>query len=483
MKKLIALLLVILLSFSMSACSSNSNTQPNNSTPSVGISASPPTTSSDSSPSNAPSSGNNNTSSPTPTPTETPPTSQYDPVVFVTGIGGDERKETGYIRTMVTSVAYDNDGPISDSVADNEEVVEFRFLMMNISDEVIFIDKDDFSVKRDDFTLPYTSSFIFIAKDGEKVFSDIVELEPQAILNGFATIILQEGWKDINLVHSSQHPTMGESITNMLFSQDNVSGEWIPKPSEPERVTVPEGVIFEQDGVRITLRSLEADTRGRTELNVLIENDSTDPITVQVRDVSVNGIMFTSTVFSSGVTAGNKKNDSITFQSWGFERYGINEIGTIELAFRIINESNRDRSYTSEIITIQTSISERVSQPLPETRELLFERDGLTISLLGIEEARSGVDVVFFIINGTDRNITIQARDENVNGFMISGTMSTGVQPGKMSIDTLSFSDRRLGENGINSIADIESITFALRIIDEDNRNGSYNTPAIEITP
>jgi len=258
-----------------------------------------------------------------------------------------------------------------------------------------------------------------------------------------------------------------------------------PEPPEVIIPTVDEIILVDQNDVLVTLKSLEITSRGEVELNLLIENNSSDTLTIQVRDVSVNGMMFTSTIFSSSVTAGSKRNDSISFTSRGFERTGIdvNEIGSIELNFRVINDNNRNASYNTEQLIINTSIASSVSKPVPITKELLFEREGVSIHLIDIVEGRNDIDVVFYIVNDTERTITIQARDESVNGFMISGVKSTGVMPGKVAIDTLSFSDRRLLENGISGIDDIEVIKFVLRVIDENNRNATYNTPTIEIIP
>lgn len=257
-----------------------------------------------------------------------------------------------------------------------------------------------------------------------------------------------------------------------------------PAPASTAGVaTVEERELFDEAGVKLSLRSLEMDSRGRAELNVLIENEGSDSVTVQVRDVSVNGIMFTSTVFSSSVTAGNRRNDSVSFQSAGFERLGITEIEVIELSFRVINDRDRDLSFNTEIFVIETSLAGQVSQPLPEVGAPLFEQDGISVSLIGIEEGRSGVNVVLFIVNDTERDITVQARDESVNGFMVSGTKSTDIQPGKMAIDTISFSDRRLDENGIAGINDIEWIEFDLRIIDNDDRNATFHTGIIRVEP
>jgi hypothetical protein len=255
-----------------------------------------------------------------------------------------------------------------------------------------------------------------------------------------------------------------------------------PSPATSS-VTVTERLLFDQERVKVTLLSLEVSSRGRTELNLLIENDSDDSITVQVRDVSVNGLMFRSTIFSSNVTSGHKRNDSISFQSQGFERNGITEIGTIELSFRVINNNNRDHSFNTDLIVINTSAVNDVVQTLPQPREVLFEQDGISVSYLGLSKERSSIDVVFLITNDSEKDITVQARDESVNGFMISGTMSSDILPGKASIDTLSFSDRRLGENGISSLDEINTIEFYLRIINNDDRRSSIDTDVIQLLP
>jgi len=273
------------------------------------------------------------------------------------------------------------------------------------------------------------------------------------------------------------------SFNNPESPIDNSINVGLDEKTPMTASTVTEGLLFNEKGIKITMVSLETDSRDRTELNLLIENDSNDSITVQVRDVSVNGIMFTSTIFSSDVTAGNKRNDSISFQPRGFERNGINEIGTIELSFRVINNNNRDHSFNTDIITINTSAFNSIVQTLPQPREVLFEQNGISIGYLGLSNERSSVDVVFLISNNSDKNITIQARDESVNGFMISGIMSCDILPGKTAIDTLSFSDRRLGENGISNIDEINLIEFYLRIIDNDNRRSSYDTNVLQLVP
>ena len=252
--------------------------------------------------------------------------------------------------------------------------------------------------------------------------------------------------------------------------------ETTPEPM-PD-ISIPENVLFDSEGIRISARGLSDSWQG-TALDLLIENDSEIPVTVQVRDVSVNGIMFGQTSMSASVTPGNMANDNIMFLSSGFERNGIETMGVIEFAFRIINNDDWSESFTSDRIVIETSAAGQFNQPLPDTIETIFEQDGIYIAHMCFEETWMGKDVVFFIANDTDEAITIQARDEVINGFMISGSMSSEVLPGKVAIGSLSFGEWQLEENGIE---DIDFVEFRFRIIFED-WGDSFETDLIRLTP
>ena len=62
-----------------------------------------------------------------------------------------------------------------------------------------------------------------------------------------------------------------------------------PSPS-PEESKVSEEVIYEENDIKISFSGIE-DSMFGPEINLYIENNSKDNITVQVRDFSINGIM------------------------------------------------------------------------------------------------------------------------------------------------------------------------------------------------
>ena len=81
-----------------------------------------------------------------------------------------------------------------------------------------------------------------------------------------------------------------------------------PTPTASTAVTVQEGVIFEQDGIRITLKGFDEKGLFGPELKFLIENDTDMDIIVQTRNESVNGYMIDASM-SAEVASGKKAND------------------------------------------------------------------------------------------------------------------------------------------------------------------------------
>lgn len=64
--------------------------------------------------------------------------------------------------------------------------------------------------------------------------------------------------------------------------------------------------------------------------------------------------------------------------------------------------------------------------------------------------------------------MTVQTRDESVNGFMVSTCFSCEVCAGKRAVDRIVFSSTELDEN---NIANFETVEFSFHIFKTDDRN------------
>lgn len=85
---------------------------------------------------------------------------------------------------------------------------------------------------------------------------------------------------------------------------------------------------------------------------VYIENTSDKDITVQTRDVSVNGFMVDA-IFSSEVAAGKHAVDTIIFLSSELEENGIADMGKAELSFHIFDTHSLSPIADTDVVTIE----------------------------------------------------------------------------------------------------------------------------------
>lgn len=110
--------------------------------------------------------------------------------------------------------------------------------------------------------------------------------------------------------------------------------------------------LYSGNGIRIISKGVSTDDSiFGPGLILYIENLSDQPITVQARDVSVNGFMI-DTIMSEEVVAGKRSNAVLTFMSSSLEENEIEEIQDVELSFHIFNTDSWDTVADTEAITV-----------------------------------------------------------------------------------------------------------------------------------
>ena len=111
-------------------------------------------------------------------------------------------------------------------------------------------------------------------------------------------------------------------------------------------------VVYDKNDVKIVVKGLsEDDSLLGPGILVYIENNSQQDITVQTRDVSINGFML-DPLFSCDVACGKRSVDSVTFMSSELEDNDISTIETAELSFHIFDYSDWDTIADTDVITI-----------------------------------------------------------------------------------------------------------------------------------
>lgn len=111
-------------------------------------------------------------------------------------------------------------------------------------------------------------------------------------------------------------------------------------------------LAYEGNGVKIVVKGLaEDESIFGPSIMVYIENTSNKDITVQIRDVSINGFMMDA-LFSCDIVAGKRAVDSITFMSSDLEENEISEIEDVELSFHVFDMTSWDTIVDTELVNI-----------------------------------------------------------------------------------------------------------------------------------
>lgn len=273
--------------------------------------------------------------------------------------------------------------------------------------------------------------------------------------------------------------------TNQTEESDNNDGaNQVEKDNSVEvdenHVFIDEQMIYEGNDIKVTATGLDLEGIFGPSITVLIENNSAKDITVQSRSSSVNGIMV-ETIFSSDVAAGKKANDSITLSSTDLENAAITTIKDIEFSLHIIDGSSWDSIVDTDTIVLQTSADASFVQEYDDSGFVAYDGDGVKIVVKNLNSSDSfwGSDVYLYIENNANTDITVQARDVSINGFMVDPIFSCDIAAGKKAFDTITFMDSDLTDNNITDIMELE---LKFHIFDMNSWDGAIDTDIIKIS-
>ena len=99
----------------------------------------------------------------------------------------------------------------------------------------------------------------------------------------------------------------------------------------------------------------------------------------------------------------------------------------------------------------------------------------MQIVVKGLSENKT---IILYIYNSNKKDVTVQARDCSINGFMVDPYFSRDVVSGKHAITTISFSSSELEENEIETI---ETVELSFHIFDMETWDTIVDTAPITI--
>lgn len=271
------------------------------------------------------------------------------------------------------------------------------------------------------------------------------------------------------------NPSVSSSNSNFENESSNASVEL----GQNQSVTIAETVLLDEAGVKITAKSLDTNSLLGPEIKLLIENTSGVNLTVQTRNVSVNGYMV-EPIMSVDIVSGKKANDSMIFNESELDMCGIETIADIELSFHIFTTDNWETYLDSQPIQLKTSAAETYTYTFDDSGDVAYNSNDIKIVIKGLSENDSilGPGIIVYIHNNSQKNITVQTQDVSINGFMVDAVFSSDVVAGKHCVDSITFFSTDLEENGITQI---QSTELSFHIFNADTWNTIEDTDTIVI--
>lgn len=244
------------------------------------------------------------------------------------------------------------------------------------------------------------------------------------------------------------------------------------KPTKPPAQTLPqhtapqnplaEQVIFEENGIKITVKGMEEDTMIGTEIRVLVENGTDRNIAFSGDLFVVNGITVPGYLYAQAA-AGTKTNDTIELYTDVLKTSGITAVGTLRGYDARLIDTDTYETLAQVPMDLTTTHAGDGSFSYDDSGVELFQGEGITVIAQVVQEEFYGKTARFLVKNGTGRDIIVEAEHVSVNGYTLDAWLYDTVVADTVRYCHLDLFETGLAENGIDAI---EAISFKLNFLD-----------------
>ena len=223
-----------------------------------------------------------------------------------------------------------------------------------------------------------------------------------------------------------------------------------------------EQVIYDEEGIRITVKGIEENTANGAAIPVLVENRTDRNIVFSGDLFVVNGVTIPGYLYAEAA-AGTKTNDAIEFFTDVLDSASISHIGTVRsYDARIVDT---DTYETMALVPTELMIARGgTGEDLPEdSGVLLYEQAGITVMAQMISDAFYGKTARLLVKNETGRDVIVEAEHISVNGYTVDAWLYDTVVKDTVRYCQLDLFETGLAENGIDQV---ETISFRMNILD-----------------
>lgn len=233
---------------------------------------------------------------------------------------------------------------------------------------------------------------------------------------------------------------------------------------------------FSQDGFSASVTDISYEDVV-TKINLKLENNKEQKITVTTTDLSVNGLMCNDSAIVE-MRPMSKNESYIEISNEWFYDMNITTISDIEFVIKVFDERNEE-ILKSDVLKIKTDAPWTYRQKYEKDGFEIYKSGGVSLFVRQLEKSELSGDyeLVFFAENNTKSTISIMSEEVLVNGISVEPLFVMTVGENKKSVDSMLFYKSNLEEAKIEKI---KTVKAKFKAFDESLKT-VFETDFIEI--
>ncbi|MBO7453155.1 MAG: hypothetical protein J6U54_22715, partial [Clostridiales bacterium] len=263
---------------------------------------------------------------------------------------------------------------------------------------------------------------------------------------------------------------------------DDVFDDETQKNGQAGSYKVDEEVIYDADDIKITATGIVYDDYYGNSLELMIENNSDEKISLYSRNVYVNKCSIDTYMNGGDVKSGSKAYATIGLGDKQIANYyDMKSVGEIEfLLYGYDDEYNNVFSTDNGEVIVQLTTDKKPDEPKFTGGTTIIDEPDLFV------QAKMGTDIygytaiIVYCENETGKDLYIEADSLEINATTISDAyLNVNVKNGYKGMGFLTLFDNTLSDNHID---EFEKVMLALEVSDQNSWQDSYVTDEIEIS-
>ena len=253
-----------------------------------------------------------------------------------------------------------------------------------------------------------------------------------------------------------------------------------PVLTEPilQEVTISESIIFENDNYKATITGFNDSDSYEAKIKVHLENFTDKNIVLTANHFVVNGIYMWCDLYIKAAAGKNAKG-YIGVRREDMEEFGITQIATMYTNDASFVDTDSYDTLDEFEFEVMTSIADDYVQEIDDSGSLVYSEDGIEIKYKGHRVNDYGeVELMFYMKNGTDRDLIISCDNVSVNDYTVYGDLLARCNAGSVCYALMDFYEDDLVENDIEKI---ETVSFTFEMYEQKTYDSYRDTDFVDL--